>query len=407
MPRRSSPSALSDITPGRPTVCRRGWRAPSCLILLGRRCCNGSTDPPHRRVAFCQRADHRSPLVVYCAHDQRLYSDPILEHFTREDRHCQANRVRHDTEATKSLGLVNRLIREKSAPHLRRVLEQPGAGDHRSAGPRPVGSEYKGSGWRADTRTRSRTSDGRWCGFAARLRVWIVNTEKIVPGDRRIGRASVFAARGSFSRMAVAQAVVRHHADALLPAVACRQRPHAEGPMHADTSSSRSDRGSPATRRSRTWSPAARATWDGPTPTTSSSASTTAIPIAMLPIRLPGVRPTDLRAQQRVDRQGQPIGRLPPGGWSISCSERPRPNWRWPARRLDRFPLGAIDDGQSLPTEVRRLRSVGSADGIRPRRTRRILADGLPGVAAERSMRSMSLPRSNVAGPCYGRSPSH
>ena len=52
-------------------------------------------------------------LVVYCAHDS-LYSKQILEEFERQTGIPVS--IRFDTEATKSLGLVNLLIREKAYP---------------------------------------------------------------------------------------------------------------------------------------------------------------------------------------------------------------------------------------------------------------------------------------------------
>ena len=52
-------------------------------------------------------------LVVYCAHDA-IFSERILKRFEQETGIPIA--VRFDTEATKSLGLVDLIIREKEAP---------------------------------------------------------------------------------------------------------------------------------------------------------------------------------------------------------------------------------------------------------------------------------------------------
>jgi len=60
----------------------------------------------------CHSRPERS-LIVYCAHDS-LYAAPILEEFSlRKD--C-AMYVKYDTEASKSLGLVSRLLSEKDQP---------------------------------------------------------------------------------------------------------------------------------------------------------------------------------------------------------------------------------------------------------------------------------------------------
>ena len=179
MPPRSSQPARSESR-------RRPAGVIGFLALLLAAGCSGSADPP---VA--------GPLVVYCAHDQ-VFSDPILERFTRETG--IEVRVRHDTEATKSLGLVNRLIREKSAPVCdvfwnNQVLGTTDLLSH------DLLAGYKGSGWRRIPPVY-KDPDGRWCGFAARVRVWIINTEKM-PATIEAVRAA--AAGEDLSRMAVAR----------------------------------------------------------------------------------------------------------------------------------------------------------------------------------------------------------
>ncbi|MDQ3625493.1 MAG: ABC transporter substrate-binding protein, partial [Verrucomicrobiota bacterium] len=59
------------------------------------------------------RALHREALIVYCAHDA-IYSERILKDFERRTGIRIA--VRFDTEATKSLGLVELIKREKASP---------------------------------------------------------------------------------------------------------------------------------------------------------------------------------------------------------------------------------------------------------------------------------------------------
>ena len=53
------------------------------------------------------------PLVVYCAHDS-LYSESILREFERSTGIPIS--IEFDTEATKSLGLVELLVRERQRP---------------------------------------------------------------------------------------------------------------------------------------------------------------------------------------------------------------------------------------------------------------------------------------------------
>jgi iron(III) transport system substrate-binding protein len=136
-------------------------------------------------------------LVVYCAHDQ-VFSGQVLRRFERET----GIRVvpRFDTEATKSLGLTNLLISEKEHPRCdvfwnNQVL---GTVDLRRHG---ILHPYKGTGYRRIPDSY-KDPEGYWTGFAARLRVYIVNTEVLQPTDEEIERR--FAA-DDLSRIAVAR----------------------------------------------------------------------------------------------------------------------------------------------------------------------------------------------------------
>ena len=105
-------------------------------------------------------------VVVYCAHDA-VFADAVLQRFARET----GIRVitMFDSEATKSLGLVERLRQEQSRPQADVFWnnEQLGTMDLANAG---VLDEYQGSGWNRIPE-RFRDPQGRWTGFAARLRV--------------------------------------------------------------------------------------------------------------------------------------------------------------------------------------------------------------------------------------------
>src|SRR5262249_33282233 len=111
--------------------------------------------------------------VVYCAHD-REFADDILKQF-REKSGLEVV-TRYDTEANKSVGLYEDLIREADRPRCdvhwnneilatirlqRRGLLEPY--DSPAAAPFPA---------------RYRATDHTWTAFAARARVLLVNTER-------------------------------------------------------------------------------------------------------------------------------------------------------------------------------------------------------------------------------------
>ena len=137
-------------------------------------------------------------LVVYCAHDS-LYSEQILRDFER--RTGIPVSIRFDTEATKSLGLVNLLIQESAFPRCdvfwnNQVLGTLELRDHDHLLP------YKGPGYEriADT---FKDPDGYWTGFAARMRVYIVNTDKVSDADEVAKRMD----SGDLSRATIAKAL--------------------------------------------------------------------------------------------------------------------------------------------------------------------------------------------------------
>jgi len=113
-------------------------------------------------------------VVVYVSHDQD-YSEPILKEF--EELTGIEVVALYDTEATKTVGLVNRLLAEKDNPiadvywnnePMRSILlKKEGVLEpYCSPNAEDIPSMYK---------------DGEcyWTGFAARARVIIYNTEKI------------------------------------------------------------------------------------------------------------------------------------------------------------------------------------------------------------------------------------
>lgn len=121
------------------------------------------------------------PLVVYCAHDS-VYSKAILEQF-EHDTGIPVS-IRFDTEATKSLGLVEQIIREKNNRRCDAFWnnELLGTLDLQQMG---LLEPYKGCGYERIAK-QYKDPDGHWTGFAARLRVWIVNTDKHEPSHEAI-----------------------------------------------------------------------------------------------------------------------------------------------------------------------------------------------------------------------------
>ena len=125
-------------------------------------------------VYYAVRAGRPERLVVYCAHDS-VYSGKILREFER--RTGVAVAPVFDTEATKSLGLVERIVRERDAPRCDVFWNNEILGTMDLHG-KGILLPYKGAGFERIP-AAFRDPDGHWVGFAARLRVWIVNTGKL------------------------------------------------------------------------------------------------------------------------------------------------------------------------------------------------------------------------------------
>ena len=117
-------------------------------------------------------------VVVYTALDQ-LFSEPILKEF--EKRYNIKVRAVYDIEAVKTTGLVNRLIAEKKNPHcdvfwnneiIRTIiLKRKGIlCPYISPAARDIPAQYK-------------DPEGYWTGFAARVRVLVVNSDLVQKRD--------------------------------------------------------------------------------------------------------------------------------------------------------------------------------------------------------------------------------
>ncbi len=112
-------------------------------------------------------------LVVYCTHDA-AFSQQILDAFEKKTG-IKTVPV-FDSEATKSLGLSERLIREKDAPRCDVFWNNELLGTLDLAD-RGMLEPYKGTGWQRIP-AEWKDDDGRWTGFGARLRLVIVNVPK-------------------------------------------------------------------------------------------------------------------------------------------------------------------------------------------------------------------------------------
>lgn len=113
-------------------------------------------------------------VIIYVAHDQD-YSEPILELF--EERTGIKVRALYDTELTKTVGMVNKLIAEKSNPQADvfwnnevsrsiQLKNEDALEPYCSANAADIPSDYK-------------DGDCYWTGFAARARVIVYNTELV------------------------------------------------------------------------------------------------------------------------------------------------------------------------------------------------------------------------------------
>ncbi|MEZ6127425.1 MAG: substrate-binding domain-containing protein [Planctomycetaceae bacterium] len=111
-------------------------------------------------------------LVLYCAHDA-AYADPIIRQF--EQQTGITVDVRYDEEANKSLGLTNLLLAEKQQPRCDVFWNNQTLGTIRLQTAGVLQPYHSPSADRIPANFKD--EDGHWTGFAARLRVYLVNTD--------------------------------------------------------------------------------------------------------------------------------------------------------------------------------------------------------------------------------------
>lgn len=122
-----------------------------------------------------------TPLIVYCSHDSE-FSEQILRDFER--RTGIPVEIRFDTEATKSLGLVNLIIQESAHPRCD-VFWNNQVLSTMELQQRGLLEPYRGPGFDRIP-AKWKDADGHWTGFAARFRVFIINlgkTSSTIPAD--------------------------------------------------------------------------------------------------------------------------------------------------------------------------------------------------------------------------------
>ncbi len=119
-------------------------------------------------------------LRIYCALDM-VHSEPLIQRFAEETG--LDVEVDFDVEATKTVGLVNRIREEQGRPRCDVFWNNEIA--HTVALANEGLLRSYDSPTAADIPETFRDPDRRWTGFAARARVFIVNTELADPAEIR------------------------------------------------------------------------------------------------------------------------------------------------------------------------------------------------------------------------------
>ena len=129
-------------------------------------------------LSGCGKKAPKQEAVVYTSLD-KVFSQPILEEFERKTD-IKVKAV-YDSEATKTTGLVNRLIAEKANPRAD-VFWNSETGRTIVLKQKGVLAPYK-SPQAADIPATFKDSRGYWSGFGARCRILIYNTDILKEQD--------------------------------------------------------------------------------------------------------------------------------------------------------------------------------------------------------------------------------
>ncbi len=117
-------------------------------------------------------------VVLYCAHDA-TYADSIIQRF-RDETGVDVE-VRYDEEANKSLGLTNLIKAEANEPRCDVFWNNQTLGTIRLQNAGLLQPYISPNAARFPDKFKD--GMGHWTGFAARLRVYLLNTDLVVPTD--------------------------------------------------------------------------------------------------------------------------------------------------------------------------------------------------------------------------------
>ncbi len=120
-------------------------------------------------------APTENTLVLYCSHDS-VFADSIIRRF--EAKSGIAVQVRYDEETNKSLGLANLLITERAMPRCDVFWNNQTLGTIRLKEEGLLAAVDPALF--AHIPEQFKDTENQWAGFAARLRVYIVNTDRMV-----------------------------------------------------------------------------------------------------------------------------------------------------------------------------------------------------------------------------------
>lgn len=135
-------------------------------------------------------------LVVYCAHDA-IFADSVILRFKQQTGIDV--QIRYDEETNKSLGLTNLLISEKDQPRCDVFWNNQTLGTIRLKNEGVL--QTCDPSLFARIPKQFRDPDDLWAGFAARLRVYIVNTDLMPATEEAVENA---LASDSLSHAAIA-----------------------------------------------------------------------------------------------------------------------------------------------------------------------------------------------------------
>lgn len=136
-------------------------------------------------------------LVLYCAHDA-VYARQIIARF--EEATGIDVEARFDEEANKSLGLTNLLVSEQQHPRCDVFWNNQTLGTVRLKDAGVLAPYQSPNAKRIPERFRD--PDHFWTGFAARLRVYLVNTEHVEATEDTVRR---LLAADSLARVTIAR----------------------------------------------------------------------------------------------------------------------------------------------------------------------------------------------------------